>query len=93
MIIEIVGRNQSFFRRVNAKAFEKLARSVPSHLDWTIAELDRLHKGLWQLGKPARISSTGDVEATVIDDQDDIENSQGSWEELFQSYVDEDEFS
>lgn len=86
MLIEIVGRNQTFFRRIAAKNWHAMVKSVPT-TGWTIADLDRLHKLLWDWTKPAKISSTGIIDATVIDDQDDIENSQLSWEENHEALV------
>ncbi len=87
MIIEISGRNQDFFRRISRKNYVALVRTVPAK--WTVEDLDRLHKGLWELSRPTRIASTGEVEATFVDNQDDIATSQESWEENQEALVDE----
>lgn len=88
MLIEIVGTNQTFFRRITKKHWKAMVASVPT-CGWSLANLDRLHDLVWGWSKPAKISSTGDVEATVVDDMNDIDSSQQSWEENHEALVDE----
>ena len=87
MIIEIVGNNQTFFRRITQKHWKAIVASAPTD-GWTIYQLNRLHKLVWARSKPARIDSTGAVEATVID-SDDIVSSEQSWEENHETLIDE----
>ena len=46
MLIEIVGNNQTFFRRITLKHWKAMVASVPTD-GWTIDRLDHLHKLVW----------------------------------------------
>lgn len=81
IIIEIVGNNQTFFRTIDDAVLRMIAKRVVVDGDVQTA-----HDSVWEHSKETKISSTGNVAHSVIDDSDDEESCRESWGEIHESF-------
>lgn len=80
VVIQISGRNQDFFRTIRRSDLVKIA-NLPT--------LQERHDKLWELSKPTKVGTTGEVDYGMVDNQDDPELTQESWDELTEAFGEE----
>jgi len=73
VVVEISGRNQDFFRTMRLSDFVATSK---------LPTLQQKHDKLWELSQPTKVGTTGEVDYVVVDNQDDPELTQESWDEL-----------
>lgn len=81
VIVEVVGDNCTYFRRMYDTDLQDIARTFSIDED-----LQAAHDQLWKLSEPVAVEDTAAVEFTVIDDSTDVDSCGESWLEIHEEF-------